>query len=496
MSQPSQERSGEHRPGHGPTDAVCFGGAGDRSAAELARDADALRAVLPAATPGSMVLLVFSEDRYAFAAALLASWAAGHAVLLPMDARRESVGPLQSAPGVAALFHDTKAGAATKVGPLLAAADEREAPRRVPELSPPPGVAAVFVDAFGARHVWDGPALMDAARAIAAAGGLDGRALVTVSPLTCFGLVAGVLAPLVAGGSFSRLIGEDADASAPTVVTVPWHLRTRRPLGPAAPTLGAAQAAELVLVPAEVPVGRETSRLALRPIAGLVDGAAPFLADRVDAVSRALVAEAGAEDAGALALPCAPGHTPRVLAAAASPALSPASARSALAGAGIATVERVIVESEIPRDLLGRLDPVRFLRLFGLGPEGAPLTTALELSAPIIRSTADGTEARVHVTIPEDYAFYAGHFPGYPILAGVVQLHELVMPAVARARPGLGELCSVTGVKFHKRILPGDRLELRLSWTEAAPHVDFDIRREDGTCAAGRVSYQPGTEPS
>ena len=35
-----------------------------------------------------------------------------------------------------------------------------------------------------------------------------------------------------------------------------------------------------------------------------------------------------------------------------------------------------------------------------------------------------------HTSIPEDYVYFEGHFRGYPVLAGVVQLHELVLPSV------------------------------------------------------------------
>lgn len=499
---------------HGLMDAVCFGAAGDRSAGDLARDVLALAATLPPAEPGSLVLLVFAEDRYAFAAALLASWAAGHGVLIPPDTRRESVGPLQKAPGVVGLFHDTKAGADVQVERLLAEAQAHEIPDAITPLAPPDTAAAVFASSAGSQRAWSGGELMAAARAVAAAGGLDGRVLVSVSPLTAYGLIAGVLAPLCAGGAFSRGLGTaagDALTTAPTVVTVPAHLRTARFLGPPGPVLAAAREAEAVLLPAELPPGPAASGLKVRAIAGLVSRDASLMPNRTKQIARALIGEAGAVDAAAWALPCAPGESPRLLAAAGSPSLSPASARSALEGAGILGVERVISVTEIPRDLLGRLDPVRFLRLFGLGPSGETLATALAFSPVSIRENEGRTEATTAVEVPADYAYYAGHFPGYPIMAGVVQLHELVMPAIATARPGLGELRGVSNVKFHKRILPGDTLELRLSWpsdqrpadsvpgadlepqTELEIRIDFEIRRADRLCAAGRLAYEPGT---
>lgn len=483
---------------HEPSRAVSFGADGVRSAAELARDVEALRAVLPAAgaDDGALVLLVFASDRHAFAAAVLASWASGFAVLLPPDTRRESVGPLQKAPGVAALLHDTKAGAAVQVGPVLSAAASVAAPIAVPVYEPPPGLAARFVGSDGSPEDWTGPQLIAAARAVAGAGGLDARVLVSVSPLSAFGFVAGALAPMIAGGAFSDSITTALPLAAPTVVTVPAHLRTARPLGPPGPMLAAARAADAVLLPAEVRTGSTTAGLPVRAIAGLVRPDTAILPDRTHAIARALVGEAGAVDAGAWALPCSPGESPRLLAAAASPALSPRAARSALDGAGIADVERVIVVSEIPRDALGRLDATRFVRLFGLRSDGAPLCRELSFSPATISRIDGRARASVAVRVPEDYAWYAGHFPGYPIMAGVVQLHELVMPAVASVHPGLGELRSVTNVKFHKRIVPGDTLELGLSWPDTAADdglpFDFEIRRDAKVCAAGRLTYHPG----
>ncbi len=481
---------------HGLADAVCFGTGGERSAGELMRDVQTLGATLPPAEPGSLVLLVFAEDRYAFAVALLASWAAGHGVLMPPDTRRESVGPLQKAPGVVGLFHDTKAGAPVRVERLLAEARGRELPGAIAPLTPRDVAAAVFASSGGSRRAWTGGELMAAAGAVSAAGGLDGRVLVSASPLTAYGFIAGVLAPLCAGGAFSRELRPAARWGATTVVTVPAHLSTGHPLGPPGPLLAAAREAQAVLLPAELPPGPAASGLRVRAIAGLVSPDTSLMPGHTKQIARALIGEAGAVDAAALALPCAPGESPRILAAAGSPSLSPASARSALEGAGILGVERVISVAEIPRDLLGRVDPVRFLRLFGLGPSGETLSTTLGMSPVIIRENEGRTEATVAVEVPADYAYYAGHFPGYPIMAGVVQLHELVMPAVASARPGLGELRSVSHVKFHKRILPGDTLELRLSWLEDEPQVDFEIRRADRICAAGRLSYDPGAPAS
>ncbi len=99
------------------------------------------------------------------------------------------------------------------------------------------------------------------------------------------------------------------------------------------------------------------------------------------------------------------------------------------------------------------------------------------------------------------------------MLAGVVQLHELVLPCVRRERPGIGALRLLTGVKFPNRIRPGDTIEVRLAFLDGRPaggsgavsapgaasaeagaapdaEVSFEIVRGDVTCSLGRLSFE------
>jgi 3-hydroxymyristoyl/3-hydroxydecanoyl-(acyl carrier protein) dehydratase len=99
------------------------------------------------------------------------------------------------------------------------------------------------------------------------------------------------------------------------------------------------------------------------------------------------------------------------------------------------------------------------------------------------------------VRVPDDYVYFEGHFDGYPILAGVVQLHELLLPLVQRVRADLGPLRELTQLKFLGRILPGDALEVTLRFAADQPDCRFQIVRGDETCSAGRLRFGP-TEAS
>jgi 3-hydroxymyristoyl/3-hydroxydecanoyl-(acyl carrier protein) dehydratase len=78
-----------------------------------------------------------------------------------------------------------------------------------------------------------------------------------------------------------------------------------------------------------------------------------------------------------------------------------------------------------------------------------------------------------------DASFFAGHFPGRPILPGVAQL-EIV-------RRALGcPLREIRGVRLRRLVLPGEALELALVELEGGA-VKFELRREQEVVSGGVV---------
>lgn len=80
----------------------------------------------------------------------------------------------------------------------------------------------------------------------------------------------------------------------------------------------------------------------------------------------------------------------------------------------------------------------------------------------------------MRIAIPEGSPFFAGHFPGHPILPGIAHL-----ALVAGGRP----LTEVRTLKLRKPVLPGDVLELSLEETDGL--VRFEIRRADEAVSSG-----------
>lgn len=89
--------------------------------------------------------------------------------------------------------------------------------------------------------------------------------------------------------------------------------------------------------------------------------------------------------------------------------------------------------------------------------------------------------------VPPDHPAFAGHFPGHPIVPGVVLLDRAVL--VAQERLGLtGGAWQVTQAKFLSPCGPGDELVFVLQ-DGVRGGVSFVVRCADRDIASG--SLQP-----
>ncbi|MFK8017795.1 MAG: 3-hydroxyacyl-ACP dehydratase FabZ family protein, partial [Gammaproteobacteria bacterium] len=84
--------------------------------------------------------------------------------------------------------------------------------------------------------------------------------------------------------------------------------------------------------------------------------------------------------------------------------------------------------------------------------------------------------------------WFEGHFPGHPVLPGVVQVH--VASTIGR---GLFEISDafigIDGLKFQRLITPGHQLRLELEFEIASGKLTFEFHDAEGRCSAGRVLF-------
>ena len=92
-------------------------------------------------------------------------------------------------------------------------------------------------------------------------------------------------------------------------------------------------------------------------------------------------------------------------------------------------------------------------------------------------------------TVPADHPCLPGHFPGLPIVPGVVLL-DLSCAVLLRARPDLGAPREIKAAKFMRPVKAGD--VVRVSFAAATGVADtlrFSCETDSGLVAQGQIVF-------
>ncbi len=90
-------------------------------------------------------------------------------------------------------------------------------------------------------------------------------------------------------------------------------------------------------------------------------------------------------------------------------------------------------------------------------PHRAPFVFVDDVCEAVPGESAAGTK-----TFPPEEPFFLGHFPGDPLVPGVILTEALAQIAgIAAGRPGLVfHLAAIRGMKFLRPVRPGERIAL------------------------------------
>lgn len=112
---------------------------------------------------------------------------------------------------------------------------------------------------------------------------------------------------------------------------------------------------------------------------------------------------------------------------------------------------------------------------------------------PIILSqNINGDEAQFALHIPDDLIYFKNHFPGYPMLPGVVQTKWVIELAERLSLPDafLEHFSTMKKLKFMRLIAPGHHLSLQLTVLQSDKSLSFRYFDDKGDYSSGQLIFK------
>ncbi|KUY56867.1 AMP-binding protein [Burkholderia sp. RF2-non_BP3] len=132
----------------------------------------------------------------------------------------------------------------------------------------------------------------------------------------------------------------------------------------------------------------------------------------------------------------------------------------------------------MPFDARGKLPAAALAAAFTATPEGFEL----------LASWRSDDALHYELRVPPTLAHFDGHFPGLPILPGVVQI-DWAARLAGREMPTVREIRSVEHLKFKAPVPPGAVLSLRIAHDRVRGSTRFAFRCGDRECTSGVLVY-------
>ena len=101
----------------------------------------------------------------------------------------------------------------------------------------------------------------------------------------------------------------------------------------------------------------------------------------------------------------------------------------------------------------------------------------------------DASTAELRLTVPHDLDYFRGHFPGAPIVPGVVQI-KWAIDLAARFLGAGGTFAGMDALKFQHVLLPGISVTLSLRWAASEGKLNFAYQSDGARHGSGRVRFR------
>ena len=133
----------------------------------------------------------------------------------------------------------------------------------------------------------------------------------------------------------------------------------------------------------------------------------------------------------------------------------------------------------LPFDVRGKLPAAAVAAAFDVRADGVEVLSEARSDAGL----------HYELRVPPTLVHFAGHFPGLPILPGVVQI-DWAMRLAAEQVPGVRVLASIEQLKFKAPVPPGALLDLMLTHDVSRHRVQFTYRLRGRDCTSGVIVYR------
>ena len=104
----------------------------------------------------------------------------------------------------------------------------------------------------------------------------------------------------------------------------------------------------------------------------------------------------------------------------------------------------------------------------------------------VVRHRVRADAAEIELVVPAELHYFRGHFPGTPVVPGVVQIKWAILLAQRYLAVG-GGFAGLENVKFQRAMTPGSSVTLTLEYAAAACKLHFSFASADARYSSGRV---------